>query len=85
MAEAGERAIELARRSDRPWDLPSALGISVFAFCALCRFDRARDLADEAEPLALQEGDLGTVVHAKCGRALASLRTELSATITSRM
>jgi TolB-like protein/Tfp pilus assembly protein PilF len=69
--EVGERAIRLARRSGRPWDLSSALGATILAPCIRGDFRRARELADEAEKLALQEGDTGTLGHVLIGRALA--------------
>ncbi|HUE97222.1 MAG TPA: AAA family ATPase, partial [Longimicrobiaceae bacterium] len=66
----GERAITLARRHGRPWDLSSTLGASIIASGITGRFDRVCELADEAEPLAVQEGDTGTICHALIGRAL---------------
>ncbi|UCF35715.1 MAG: protein kinase [Acidobacteriota bacterium] len=64
MAQTAERAVEFARRTGRPWDVSSALGISILAWWQLGQFDRSRFGAEEVEPLAQQEGDLGTIGHA---------------------
>ena len=78
--ETAQRAISLARRSGRPWDVSSALGASILAPCFLGQFEQARALADEAEPLAIQEGDTGTIAHALIGRAFADFaRGDLTA------
>ncbi|HUO83811.1 MAG TPA: hypothetical protein VM534_01735, partial [Thermoanaerobaculia bacterium] len=67
---SGERAIALARRSGRPWDLSSTMGASILALYVTGQFDRVLKWSDEAEPLAEQEGDTGTICHALLGRAL---------------
>ncbi len=73
MVKTAERALVLARRSGRPWDLSSVLGFSMMAWCFTSQFERASAAADEAETLGRQEGDLGTIGHAFLARAFASI------------
>lgn len=68
-----QRALDLVRRSGRPWDLSSVLGYAIMAWCCVGEFDRARAAAVEALPLGRKEGDLGTVGHAIAGTAFADL------------
>jgi len=73
MVKTAERALVLARRSGRPWDLSSVLGFSMMAWCFTSQFERASAAADEAEALGRQEGDLGTIGHAFLARAFAGI------------
>ena len=61
MLESAESAVELARRSGHPWVLSSALGVTMLVLPNSGDFGRALELAEEAEPLAGQEGDIASI------------------------
>jgi tetratricopeptide (TPR) repeat protein len=69
MATNGERAVEILRRVDRPWDLSNALGGTLLAWAMQGRFDVVAQHVGEAEALALREGDLGNRFHIHCVRS----------------
>lgn len=69
LLEAGERAIELTRRSGRPWDVSNAVGATLMTLGWNGQFARGREQADAIEPLAIQQGDTGTIIHIWVARA----------------
>ena len=80
MLESAENALELARSSGHPWVLSSALGVTMLVLPNSGDFARALELAEEAEPLAAQEGDMPSigileVAHGYCAFGKGDLET----------
>ena len=80
MLESAENALELARSSGHPWVLSSALGVTMLVLPNSGDFARALGLAEEAEPLAAQEGDMPSigileVAHGYCAFGKGDLET----------
>jgi tetratricopeptide (TPR) repeat protein len=69
LLEAGERAIELTRRSGRPWDVSNAIGATLMTLGWNGQFARGREQADAIDSLAVQQGDTGTILHGWFARA----------------
>ena len=58
MVEAGERAVELVRRSGTPGDLSGTLGITLFGWTYTGRFDLVEQNLPEIEAVSARTGDL---------------------------